>query len=142
MTSYMATIKTPVSATQVYKAITEEMSDWWTSMSGQFLHIGDKAKTDFGGESYWSFEAKVLDMPKRIELLCHDAYHIHGGLSDGIREEWLGTKLIFKIIEDNEETRIDFIHKGLVPTLECFDVCKAGWDHYFLCSLKEYLKKK
>tara|TARA_B100001093_G_C26701262_1_gene959206 strand:+ start:428 stop:856 length:429 start_codon:yes stop_codon:yes gene_type:complete len=142
MTSYSAALKTSVPATQVYKAITEEMSDWWASMDGQFLNLGDQAKTDFGGQSYWSFEASVLDEPERIELICHDANHIHEGLSDGIREEWLGTKLIFQITVLDGETRIDFTHEGLVQELECFQVCKAGWDHYFLRSLKDYLERK
>ena len=142
MKDYTATITSSLSAEVVYKAITEEMSDWWTSMSGKFLKTGDKAKTDFGGKSYWSFESTVMDEPSRIELTCHDANHIHEGLSDHIRTEWLGTKLLFEITEEDGKTRIDFTHEGLTPRLECFEVCKAGLDHYFLGSLKSYLEAK
>ncbi len=28
---------------------------------------------------------------------------------------------------------------GLVPTLECFEVCAQGWDYFFVNSLKQYL---
>ena len=139
---YTASIMASASKEEAYIAITEHMSDWWTSMSGKFLSIGDQAKTDFGGKSYWSFEATTLDKPERIELTCHDANHIHEGLSDNIRTEWLGTKLIFEIAEEDRKTRIEFTHEGLVPELECFEVCKAGWDHFFLESLKSYLEAK
>ncbi len=139
MKNYKATIISNLSVEEVYRAITEKMSDWWTSMSGKFLKISDQAKTDFGGKSFWSFEATVLDEPNKIELTCHDANHIHEGLSDNIRTEWLGTKLVFAITEEDGNTRIDFTHEGLVPELECFEVCKAGWDHFFLESLKDYL---
>ena len=142
MKDYKATITTNKSIEIVYKAIAEEMSDWWTPMSNKFLKIGDQAKTDFGGESYWSFEATLLDNPRRIELVCHDAYRIHEGLSDNIRTEWLGTKLVFEIIEENEKTSIDFTHVGLVHELECYEVCKGGWDYFFLESLKKYINLK
>lgn len=142
MNDYQASITCPVSGECAYRAITEEMSDWWTSMSGQFLEIGDCAKTDFGGESYWSFEARVLNEFARIELLCHDANHIHEGQPAEIKEEWLGSTLIFDITEKNGETDIKFTHEGLAPSLLCFDVCKIGWDHYFLGELNNYLTKK
>ncbi|WP_395377566.1 SRPBCC domain-containing protein [Marinicella sp. W31] len=142
MKNYTASITTLLSAQQVYQAITEDMSNWWTPMSGKFSRIGDQAKTDFGGQSYWSFEASVLSEFSNIELTCHDANHIHEGLGDSIRTEWLGTKLVFHIRPEESGTRIDFKHEGLVPELVCFDICKAGWDHYFLGSLKNYLDGK
>lgn len=139
---YKATITSNLSANDVFKAITEEMTDWWTPMSEKFLNVGDQSKTDFGGQSYWSFEATVLDKPGRIELTCHDANHIHEGLSENIRKEWLGTKLVFVLTEEEGKTRIDFTHEGLSPELECYEVCKAGWDHFFLGSLKIFLEAK
>ena len=142
MNDYSASITTRLSAQQAYQIITEEMSDWWTPMSGQFLNLGDQAKTYFGGQSYWSFTASVLSEFNRIELTCHDANHIHEGMDERIRTEWLDSTLVFDIIEEGTHTRIDFTHRGLQPELLCFDVCKAGWDHYFLGSLKDYLEGK
>ncbi len=143
MMSYTATIKTKATKEQVYEAIAEEMSDWWTLMNGKFINVGDQAETNFGASpTRWKFEARALNKPQFIELYCCEANHVHQGLSDGIREEWLGTKLVFEISEHDGITSIDFTHIGLEPQLECFDICKAGWDHYFSGSLKKYLERK
>ena len=142
MNNYTATIQVRNSTDQVYSAITEEMSDWWTPMSAQFLNLGDQAKTDFGGESYWILEAITLEKPDLIELRCCEAHHIHDGLSENIRQEWLNTVLKFDIKQKGEGTEITLIHNGLVPDLECYDVCKAGWDYYFSGSLKAYLDQR
>ena len=35
------------------------------------------------------------------------------------KNEWINTKLIFEVSEENERTKIKFTHKGLVPEYEC-----------------------
>jgi hypothetical protein len=142
MENYRASITADVSAETAYQVITEEMSDWWTTMSGQFLNRGDQAQTDFGIQTYWRFEAQTLDRPHQIELRCCEAHHIHEGVTDAIKEEWLDTVLRFDIKQMKKGTTITLTHQGLTPELHCFEVCKAGWDHYFLGSLKEYLDRK
>lgn len=142
MKSYTAVIQSHIPTEIAYQAITHEMSDWWTTMSGQFMKIGDQAQTDFGGQSYWRFEAQTLNKPDLIELRCCDAFHIHEGLSEDIKEEWLDTVLRFEIKAIESGSEITLTHRGLTSDLHCFDVCKAGWDHYFLGSLKAYLDKK
>lgn len=137
---YYASMTTAVSQEVAFKAVAEQMSDWWTPMSAQFLSIGDQAKTDFGGESYWVFKALELDSYQRIVLQCCEANHIHQGEAVDMREEWLNTQLHFEFTPFGEKTVIKFTHKGLVPTLNCYGVCKAGWDHYILTSLKNYLE--
>ena len=121
-----------------FNAITMEMSVWWTKMSGKFEAVGDQAKTDFGGKSYWVFEAKTLK-PELIELRCCEANHIHGDGSEDMKNEWYDSILKFELIPKGELTEVQFTHVGLTPNLKCFDVCKGGWDHYFLGSLKDYL---
>lgn len=139
MKNYQKTISCHVTAEQAYRAITEQMSQWWTPMSAQFLTIGDTAKTDFGGNSYWVFEVVRLEEYKNIELVCCEANHVHEGLSSDIREEWLDTKLKFEIDEQSDMTNITLTHIGLTPDLLCFDICDAGWNHYFSESLKDFL---
>ena len=136
---YRAEIVAPVSRDAAYRAITEEMSDWWTPMDSKFLKLGDRAKTDFGGESYWVFEAVTLDGPGLVELRCCEAHHLHDGLPDSIREEWLGTVLRFDIAEAEGGTSITLTHEGLHGGLLCYEVCEAGWNHFFAGSLKEHL---
>ena len=79
-------------------------------------------------------------IPNRsVVLECIEAHHMHEGLSSSILNEWQGTKLIWEIQKQGEKTSITLVHDGLVPTLDCYEVCKQGWDHFVVDSLKQYL---
>lgn len=140
MSDYTATITTTTSIEKAYLAITERMSDWWTPMSAQFLKLGDKAKTNFGGQSYWVFEAKTLNTPQLIELTCCESNMIWEDLENP--QEWLDTTLRFDFSEENGVTTLNFTHIGLTRDIACYSVCKEGWDHYFLGSLNKYLNSQ
>lgn len=43
--------------------------------------------------------------------------------------EWVGTEISFELSAmGSDSTAVTFKHRGLVPTLECFEHCEAGWD--------------
>ncbi len=46
------------------------------------------------------------------------------------KTEWTGTKLVWKISEKNNETKVEMTHVGLVPDMECYNDCQAGWNQY------------
>jgi hypothetical protein len=54
--------------------------------------------------------------------------------------EWVGTKLIFEIIEHGHETEVVFTHQGLRPTSECFEFCAPAWTKYMQTRLSTLLK--
>jgi len=139
MNSYRVSITCPTSAERAYRAVSEEMSAWWTPMSDTFTQPGDRAKTGFGGKAYWVFEAKTLKPPRLIELACVEANYLHPEMTEAMREEWLGTTLRFAFEETNGNTTVTFTHDGLLPEMGCYEVCKGGWDHYILESLNDHL---
>ncbi len=49
--------------------------------------------------------------------------------------EWVGTKLIFEIINEGDKTNVQFTHEGLVPDYECYNVCFDAWTGYITKSL-------
>ena len=62
----------------------------------------------------------------------------HAGKKGGIQHEkaeWTDTKISFEISKKGNKTQVRFIHLGLVPEYECFDVCKNAWTHYIQESL-------
>jgi len=126
---------TPVEA---YKALTTGFNEWWTTDCNSVTHVGDKIKFKFG-PSYWVMRANNLVPDKFVELECIEAHHVHNGLPLSILNEWKGSKLKWDIQKQEVKTKIIFKHDGLVPSLECYEVCEQGWDYFFVNSLKQYL---
>lgn len=55
------------------------------------------------------------------------------------KTEWKGTKLVFEISRNANQTEIHFTHEGLVPTYECYNVCSDAWGTYIRGSLKSLI---
>ncbi len=56
------------------------------------------------------------------------------------RSEWVGTRLRFELAPAADgSTELRFEHEGLEPTLECFELCRAGWQQ-FLGSLQRFVE--
>jgi len=51
------------------------------------------------------------------------------------KSEWIGTKVIFEINEEDGKTQLHFTHQGLVPAYECYNACVNGWTQYIQHSL-------
>lgn len=119
-------------------ALTIGFHNWWTTDCGQVSTIGDQITYKFGA-THWIMQATNLAPNKSIELECVNAHHVHEGLPSSILNEWKGTKLKWQIHAQEKRTKIKLIHEGLVPSLECYDICKQGWNYYFVESLKQYL---
>jgi hypothetical protein len=51
--------------------------------------------------------------------------------------EWEGTKIVFELTKDEQSAVLKFRHIGLSPTLNCYETCESGWEH-FLTSLLNY----
>lgn len=44
--------------------------------------------------------------------------------------EWEGTKFRFDLLTEGKSTIVTFTHEGLVPEIECYKDCSAGWTGY------------
>jgi len=135
-TRNIVVLSTPNAA---YKALTSEFDKWWTLDTDSLSTVGDTIKFKFD-TTYWVMRANTLS-PNYIELECIEAHHIHDGLPSSILKEWEGTKLKWEIQEQDGNTKISLTHEGLIPSLDCFEICKEGWDYFFVTSLKKYLNE-
>lgn len=136
---FQQTIALNADPAKVYAAIatTAGLRGWWTTACN-----GD---TRIGGVIHFGFECADKDMRvehleanREVRWLCT---HAHIGV-DGLahRDEWVGTRMVFRLAaSDGGRTRLDFEHIGLVPELECYDLCDKGW-RYFLDSLKQFVE--
>ncbi len=138
--NYSRTITVNNSPAAAYEALTTGIENWWTKPDSPISKLGDQAKFTFPpGKSFWTFEATALKPNERVEMQCVEALHLHEGQPKKIEQEWLGTKVIWQIRSNGEATDIQIEHVGLTPSLHCYDVCQAGWDLFFVDSLKAYL---
>jgi hypothetical protein len=51
-------------------------------------------------------------------------------------DEWKGTDIVFEIAKKGDRTEVRFMHLGLIPEYECFDVCSNAWGSYINGSLR------
>ncbi len=128
------TVNKPTS--EVYAAITEHISDWWSNdLTGAAARSGDSFTISFDKTS------KTMDIVaaipnKQVVWKCVKAYINMASLKN--KAEWVGTKLIWTLSAADKGTTLTFLHEGLNQSFECYKVCEAGWDT-FLASLQAYL---
>lgn len=138
--NYKKSIEVASTAEVAFDAVIHGVEHWWTRPDQPLRKIGDRAKFTFPpGVSHWTFELIETDKPRRAEWRCVDALHIHEGQPEEIQQEWLDTRVVWDITETGTGTTISIEHVGLTPQLLCYDICEAGWDLFFLGSLKQYL---
>ena len=136
--SYTREIIVSNTPSAVYQALTTDFNKWWTTDCNSISETG-KIITFRFGPTYWVMRANKLIPDNIVELECIEAHHILEGLPSSIIDEWEFTKLKWQIHKQNEKTKIVLVHEGLIPSLECYNVCEQGWDYYFVKSLKQYL---
>ena len=122
----------------VFKALTEEVDKWWSEIENSSKDKGDIFKISFGKESYWKFKLIELEESKKIVWQCIESHQDHN--LKGIDKEWLNSEITWTISENDNNTKIEFLHKGLLSDGICYDVCSSAWDFYILDSLKSYLE--
>ena len=136
--NYSREITVSCTTSESYQALTTDFDKWWTTSCNSVSAVGDIITFRFGS-TYWVMRVNILVSDKFVELECIKAHHVHEGLPSSILNEWKGTILKWEIRKLGKKTKIAFVHEGLVPSLNCYEVCEQGWDNFFVKSLKKYL---
>lgn len=112
--NYTKSIDVQAAPSVAFKALTEGVAHWWTRPDQPLTNIGDRAKFKFPPSvSYWTFELTSAEEPDQVEWTCVDALHIHEVQPKEIETEWLNTKVLWKISEEERGCRIEMQHQGL-----------------------------
>jgi len=96
---------------------------WWTPRTSGSTKTGGLLLLRFRGlDETIRFRVETCEAPTRARWLClgHDSL-----------DEWAGTHLSFTVrARDEGRCSVEFVHEGLVPSLECYASCRAGWAHF------------
>ena len=134
MQDYTSSITAKISENEALDRIAR-ISDWWTAgVQGNSRNLGDQFTVRWG-ETFVTFKVTELVPGKRAVWLVTDC-NLHF-IAD--KTEWKGTKVVWDLSPKNGETHVTLIHVGLVPGLECYKNCEAGWNFYFGESLLKLL---
>lgn len=123
--AYQIDLHVKAGAAEAFRSI-NDVAGWWTkNLEGNSDQLNDEFTLRFG-ETYISLHVVELILNEKISWQVVDC-HKHW-LKD--TKEWKGTRIDWEITTDLDGTHIRFSHVGLVPGLECFDVCSNAWGHY------------
>jgi hypothetical protein len=107
--------------------------DWW---GGEI-----EGRSDIPGAE-WTYRYKDMHFSrhKTIELVPGQrvVWHVVDSQMNFLKDkgEWKGTDLVFEIARKGDKTEIRFTHAGLVPEVECFQICTDAWSGLIGESLK------
>ena len=136
MNDYQKTITINKAVSDVYDVITEHISDWWSNdITGSAVNAGDSFTIAFG-KTRKTFVISEAIPNKKITWKCIEAYIDMASLQN--KSEWVGTHMTWTLSSNDQNTTIHFLHESLNKSMECYEICEAGWDQ-FLASLETYL---
>jgi len=118
---------------QIIEALTDGavIGRWWTAVSSSERH-GNEVRLFMGDQApFVSFTIEHAPRTGDVTWTVTDC---------AVMADWVGTKPSFAVQPGDDGTfSIAFRHVGLRPALECFDQCRAGWNH-FMPSLHQFLE--
>lgn len=141
MKSYECKITIDAPPAKVYAALTtaEGLQGWWTTD----CEVGDGP----GSQSTFRFGQTICvvrhekEVPEQ-EVRWHCVEYFLDLPMVSKTDEWVGTSMIFNLTAGADNgTDLHFVHEGLTPELECYELCETGWDHFLKTSLKRFAEK-
>jgi uncharacterized protein YndB with AHSA1/START domain len=115
----------------VYEAITtpEGLASWWTEDLDVPGRIGSVSTFRFRSGAYNQMRVLQLVPYRRVEWECVDG-----------AEDWVGTRVIFRLDEQMRATRLHFVHSGWLSPTVYMASCNYQWGVH-LTSLKRYCEQ-
>jgi hypothetical protein len=128
---FTTTIMVDQTAKQVFDAINHVRGWWSEEIEGSTDKLNEVF--DYHFQDIHKCKMKLIEVvpDKKVVWLVLDNYF--NFIED--QSEWKGTKIIFEISGEDNKTKLQFTHQGLVPAYECFDICKNAWTQYIQESL-------
>ncbi len=117
---------------EIIAALTDDgvIRSWWTAATRSERH-GDDVRLFMRGDAPF-VDFTIVHPP--------GSGTVTWVVTACVQSDWVGTRPSFSVRSNRDGTSaIEFRHVGLRPALECFDQCRAGWNH-FMPSLHQFLE--
>ena len=134
--NYTTTIVVDKDNTEVFNSI-KNFRAWWSEEI--------EGDTDKLGETFFYHykdvhlcKIKLIEMiadKKLVYLVIDNEFNFTKD-----KTEWVNTKLIFDLANENGKTKMVFTHEGLIPANECYNICNDAWTSYIQGSLKNLIE--
>jgi len=109
---------------------------WWSEeIEGSTLQLNDEFTYHYENVHRCKLKLTEVIPGKKVVWLVLDNYF--NFTKD--KSELKGTKICFEISGLDNKTQIRFSHLGLVPGLECYEICREGWNNYINNSLRNLI---
>jgi hypothetical protein len=116
---------------EVFNSINNVRGWWSEKLEGNSEKLNDEFTYRHGEVHYSRHKLIEVEQDKKVVWLTLESKLTFVKVKD----EWNGTKMIFEISKQDNKTKLEITHFGLVPEFECFDACSKGWTHYLQNSL-------
>jgi hypothetical protein len=131
---YHCSITAPVTAEEAFEGISNVRAWWAKHFEGSSTAVHDLFTVRFG-TTFVTFEITELIPDRKVVWYVTDCYLPF--VQD--KYEWNNTSVVWEVEAAGDETRISMTHIGLVPAVECYGQCEAGWNNHIKESLFRYI---
>jgi len=134
--NFQCSIAADVTPAEAFESI-NQVNQWWAkNFEGSSQKRNDVFTVRFG-DTFVTFKISEMVADEKVVWDVTDCYL--PWLND--KTEWNGTSVVFEISPVGDETQVAMTHVGLVPEVECFTACEAGWNRHIKGSLFNLLTK-
>jgi len=130
-TDFTTTLLVDQTPKEAFDAINNPRGWWSENIEGGTDKLNDVYDYHYKDIHYCQIKVIELVPNQKVVWLVLDNYFKF--TED--KSEWIGTKIVFDISQKGGQTEIRFIHEGLVPQYECFEICREAWTNYVQDSL-------
>ncbi|HJR74366.1 MAG TPA: SRPBCC domain-containing protein [Luteimonas sp.] len=118
------------SPNEVYAALTtrEGLAGWWTDDTRGSAERGGALHFQFGDHGFFDIDVLETDPGKRVLWRVTDG-----------PQEWIGTRLVWDLKQEDGYTIVLFKHEGWQEPVEFMHHCSTKWA-VFLLSLKSLVE--
>jgi uncharacterized protein YndB with AHSA1/START domain len=125
--SYTKTLTLAATCEEVFAALTDpdQVTAWWSAKS-------TTGSGETGGELQITFGTEERPTAMRVLAAHRPDVVVCEVTSSPLIPDWEGTRPTFTMATTEDGCRLNFTQHGLVPTLECFELCNVDWGRFLV----------